>query len=57
MKLLNERIAVITGSTMGNGRAIADIYSEKGATVVVTGRDLGEAHNVAHDLSKPLSRK
>ncbi|MDQ3808612.1 MAG: SDR family oxidoreductase [Thermoproteota archaeon] len=52
MKLLNERIAVITGSTKGNGRAIADIYSEQGATVVVTGRDQGEAQNVANDLSK-----
>jgi 3-oxoacyl-[acyl-carrier protein] reductase len=52
MKLLNERIAVITGSTKGNGRAMADIYSEQGATVVVTGRDQGEAQNVANDLSK-----
>lgn len=52
MKLLNERIAVITGSTKGNGRAIADIYSEHGANVVVTGRDQGEAQNVANDLSK-----
>jgi 3-oxoacyl-[acyl-carrier protein] reductase len=52
MKLLNERIAVITGSTKGNGRAMADIYSEHGANVVVTGRDQGEAQNVANDLSK-----
>ena len=52
MKLLNERVAVITGSTKGNGRAIANIYSEQGANVVVTGRDQLEAKNVADELSK-----
>ena len=52
MKLLNERVAVITGSTKGNGRAIANIYSEQGANVVVTGRDQGEAQNVVDELSK-----
>ena len=52
MKLLNERVAVITGSTKGNGRAIANIFSEQGANVVVTGRDQGEAQNVIDELSK-----
>jgi 3-oxoacyl-[acyl-carrier protein] reductase len=52
VKLLNERVAVITGSTKGNGRAIANIYSEQGANVVVTGRDQLEAKNVADELSK-----
>ena len=36
MKLLGDRVAVITGSTKGNGRAMANIYSEQGANVVVT---------------------
>ncbi len=52
MKLLNERVAVITGSTKGNGRAMANIYSEHGANVVVTGRDQEEARHVADELSK-----
>ena len=52
MKLLNERVAVITGSTKGNGRAIANIYSEQGANVAVTGRDQAEAQNIANELSK-----
>jgi len=52
VKLLNERVAIITGSTKGNGRAIANIYSEQGANVVVTGRDQPEAQNVADELSK-----
>jgi 3-oxoacyl-[acyl-carrier protein] reductase len=52
MKLLNEKVAVITGSTRGNGRAMANIYSEHGANVVVTGRDQEEAQYVADELSK-----
>jgi 3-oxoacyl-[acyl-carrier protein] reductase len=52
VKLLNERVAVITGSTKGNGRAMANIYSEQGANVVVTGRDQIEAQNVVDELSK-----
>jgi 3-oxoacyl-[acyl-carrier protein] reductase len=52
VKLLNERVAVITGSTKGNGRAMADIYSEQGANVVVTGRDQEEAQSVVEELSK-----
>jgi 3-oxoacyl-[acyl-carrier protein] reductase len=52
MKLLNGRVAVITGSTKGNGRAMANIYSDHGANVVVTGRDQEEARYVADELSK-----
>jgi 3-oxoacyl-[acyl-carrier protein] reductase len=50
--MLRDRVAIITGSTKGNGRAMADIYSEQGSNVVVTGRDQVEAQNVAEDLSK-----
>jgi 3-oxoacyl-[acyl-carrier protein] reductase len=51
VKLLDGRVAVITGATKGNGRAIANTYSEQGANVIVTGRSLSEAQNVAADLS------
>jgi NAD(P)-dependent dehydrogenase (short-subunit alcohol dehydrogenase family) len=52
MKLLQDRVAIITGSTKGNGRAIANIFSEQGANVVITGRDSGEVQNVVNELSK-----
>jgi 3-oxoacyl-[acyl-carrier protein] reductase len=52
MKLLCDRFAVITGSTKGNGRAMANIYSDQGANVVVTGRDQLEAQSAADELSK-----
>ena len=52
MGLLDERVAVITGSTKGNGRAIANVYSEQGANVVITGRNEVEAQNAVTELSK-----
>ena len=46
MKLLDERVAVITGSTKGNGRAMANLFSEHGANVIVTVRDKNEAKSL-----------
>jgi 3-oxoacyl-[acyl-carrier protein] reductase len=62
VKLLNERVAIITGSTKGNGRAMANIYSEHGANVIVTGRNQEEAQSVVEELTKeyqtnPLAMK
>ena len=51
-RLLNDSIAVITGSTRGNGRAMANLFSEHGARVVVTGRDEKEAQSTAEQLSR-----
>jgi 3-oxoacyl-[acyl-carrier protein] reductase len=52
MKLLDGRIAVITGSTRGNGRAMANLFSEHGANVIVTGRDENEARSIAEQLAR-----
>jgi len=57
MRLLEERVALITGSTKGNGRAMADLFSEQGANVVVTGRDKSEAQRVADDLVRDYKTK
>jgi 3-oxoacyl-[acyl-carrier protein] reductase len=51
-KLLDGRIAIITGSTRGNGRAMANVFSEHGATVIVTGRDESEAQNTAEQIAR-----
>jgi NAD(P)-dependent dehydrogenase (short-subunit alcohol dehydrogenase family) len=40
-KLLEEKVAVITGAASGNGRAIADTYADEGADIVVA--DIQEA--------------
>ena len=50
MRLLEERVALITGSTKGNGRAMANLFSEHGANVVVTGRDNNEIQIVTDSL-------
>jgi 3-oxoacyl-[acyl-carrier protein] reductase len=50
--LLYGRIAVITGSTRGNGRAMANLFSEHGANVVVTGREEKEAQSTAEQLER-----
>ncbi len=52
MKFLDGKIAVITGATKGNGRAMANLFSEHGANVIVTGRDKNEAQSVAEQLAK-----
>jgi 3-oxoacyl-[acyl-carrier protein] reductase len=52
MRLLDGRIAVITGSTRGNGRAMANIFSEHDANVIVTGRDENEAQSTAEQIAR-----
>ena len=51
-RLLDSRVAIITGSTRGNGRAMANLFSEHGANVIVTGRDEKEAQSTAEELAR-----
>jgi NAD(P)-dependent dehydrogenase (short-subunit alcohol dehydrogenase family) len=50
MKLLDGRVAIITGSTRGNGRAIANLFSEHGSNVVITGREQNEVQEVVDEI-------
>ena len=52
MKLLQGKIAIVTGSTKGNGRAIAELFSAHGSNVVIVGRDEKEADDIAHVISQ-----
>jgi 3-oxoacyl-[acyl-carrier protein] reductase len=47
---LDGQVAVITGSSMGIGKAIAHIYGQAGARVVVNSRDSGRAAAAAAEL-------
>lgn len=49
---LSGRTAVVTGSTRGIGRALADGLARAGATVVVHGRDLERARSTAARIAE-----
>ncbi|MCR4722902.1 MAG: glucose 1-dehydrogenase [Eubacteriales bacterium] len=52
MKKLEGKVAIVTGSTSGMGRATAKLFAEEGAKVVVTGRNQGRGQEVLDDIKK-----
>lgn len=47
-----NKVAVVTGATSGIGKALCLLLAKKGATVIVTGRNLSKAKNVAAEINK-----
>ncbi len=49
---LSGKTALITGSTRGIGKAIAQYLAKAGARVIITGRDQGRAEEVAKEIAQ-----
>jgi 3-oxoacyl-[acyl-carrier protein] reductase len=49
-KMLKNRVAIITGSGRGIGRAVAMLFAQEGAKVVVSDIDAAPAHEVAAEI-------
>lgn len=47
---LDGRVAIVTGSNRGIGRAIAGGFAAEGATVVINGRDPGRTETAAREI-------
>ncbi|MEW2359905.1 SDR family oxidoreductase [Spirillospora sp. NPDC029432] len=53
MSLLENRVAVVTGSSRGIGLEVARALAQAGASVVVNGRDPGAVEDAVHALKDP----
>jgi len=49
---MNEKVAIVTGSSMGIGKAIAIELAQKGVKVVLNGRDKERLNDTENELSK-----
>lgn len=54
--LLKDQIAIVTGSSRGIGRAIAQTLAEQGATVIATARSVDSVSGWAGDLPEMAGR-
>ena len=53
---LQDKIAIVTGSTSGMGAAIARLFAKEGASVVVNGRNAARGEQVASDIMEKGGR-
>lgn len=54
---LSGKRALVTGSTRGIGRSIAEFLAKAGAQVIITGRDATKAQEVARQIEENFSTK
>lgn len=54
---LEGKVAVVTGSARGIGRAIAEVFAQRGANVVITDKNAEMAAATAQEMSDKYGRK
>ncbi|MFQ5798029.1 MAG: SDR family NAD(P)-dependent oxidoreductase, partial [Bacteroidota bacterium] len=50
MKLLEQKVAIVTGASRGLGRALAHRFSGEGASVVICSRSERDIHSVEQEI-------
>jgi NAD(P)-dependent dehydrogenase (short-subunit alcohol dehydrogenase family) len=50
---LKDKIALVTGGTRGIGKAIAELYAQEGAQVIITGR--AASNETASEINSTLA--
>lgn len=56
MRLLSEKVVLVTGATQGLGAGIARCAAQHGASVVVAGRDASRGEAAAAEIGGRLRR-
>ncbi|MBT6074361.1 MAG: SDR family NAD(P)-dependent oxidoreductase, partial [Gammaproteobacteria bacterium] len=54
MSVLENRIAIITGSSSGIGAGVAEAFATEGATVIINYPDESELQNAQNTLNKVI---
>ncbi|MEK4425802.1 SDR family NAD(P)-dependent oxidoreductase [Solibacillus sp. FSL K6-1523] len=56
-RLLEDKVAIVTGSGRGVGRETALLFAENGAKVVITDIDEGPAKEVQNEIIKMVEKQ